>query len=451
MTKLQLSIILLVISLSLSSCNPLSNQPSLEYEVTSDKELTAFITSDTHYLSEKLTDHGEAFQTYIASGDGKRSEDMDAILSGFQYEIKLQRPDILIISGDLTNNGELKSHQDLASKLQSIEKLGTSVYVIPGNHDLFNPWARNFKEDKQYRTDSITDTEFTDMYENYGYNEAISRDKASLSYLVSPTKKVWLLMLDTTIYRNNINIGYPQTDGELSSSTLAWIEESGSLAKQHGAQLIAVMHHNLIDHSKVIRNGFTLNNNEEAIDVFREVGIPFVFSGHIHVQDISSNKEGKEPIYDIASSSLAVNPHQYGILKYSFEANTFDYSTKQIGMEQWALHSGIKDERWVDFKKYSGDYFGKYAFNMASIELTKNMQYTEDQLQLMSDIMQTLNIRYFSGVENENKRDLIHSEGYKLWLDAPESFLKSYVLSIVQDLDMDDNLLHIKGHTEPPY
>ncbi|MNO85265.1 hypothetical protein D3C76_766360 [compost metagenome] len=210
------------------------------------------------------------------------------------------------------------------------------------------------------------------------------------------------------------------------------------------------MHHNLIDHSEVIREGFTLNNNKEATNILREAAVPFVLSGHIHVQDISSNNEGTVPIYDIASSSLAVNPHQYGILKYSFHDESIEYNTQQIDMKQWALKEGLQDDQWLNFKSYSEDFFGEYALNMAFKELSKNKNYTEDQIQLMSDVMEILNIRYFSGIENENSKDLIHSEGYKLWLEAPDSFLKAYVMSIVEDLDTNDNHLVIQKHPDTP-
>ena len=64
---------------------------------------------------------------------------MDEILGAFTYEVKNKKPDVLIISGDLTSNGEKKSHVDLAEKLKEIEKAGTAIYVVRGNHDVLNP------------------------------------------------------------------------------------------------------------------------------------------------------------------------------------------------------------------------------------------------------------------------------------------------------------------------
>ena len=91
------------------------------------------------------------------------------------------------LSGDLTNNGEKKSHQKLANLLGEIERSGkTKVLVIPGNHDIDNPWARSFEGDKQVLADSVSPKEFTKIYGDFGYKEAISRDKKTLSYLATP-------------------------------------------------------------------------------------------------------------------------------------------------------------------------------------------------------------------------------------------------------------------------
>ena len=48
------------------------------------------------------------------------------------------------------------------------------------------------------------------------------------------------------------------------------------------------MHHNLIDHSQVIKSGFTINKSEEVLEKFESFGLNLVLSGHIYIQDISS-------------------------------------------------------------------------------------------------------------------------------------------------------------------
>lgn len=113
--------------------------------IAAGQDITMFIATDLHYLAEGLNDKGKAFQTYLASGDGRQLNYVNEIVDAFGSELEKERPDILIISGDLTTNGEKESHLNLAEKLKYIQKSsGTQIFVIPRNHDIQNPWARGF-------------------------------------------------------------------------------------------------------------------------------------------------------------------------------------------------------------------------------------------------------------------------------------------------------------------
>lgn len=422
----------------------ISKNKNSEYKIQKGHDITMYTATDIHYLGNDLTDGGAAFKEYVASGDGKQLQYIDEIMDAFIYEIESEKPDILIISGDLTNNGEKESHVELAKKINVIEESGTTVYVIPGNHDISNPWARSFKGDKQYMTESINEKEFSEIYANFGYDEAISKDQTTLSYLAAPSENLWLLMLDTSKYKNNDDLGIPQTDGELSQDTLDWIKKGSALAREKGAKILTVMHHNILDHSEVVRKGFTLNNSSETLDLFNENDLNLVLSGHIHVQDISSFKNGKDTQYDIATGSLAVNPHQYGIIKYSFENNSIDYATSRVDVENWSKEKGVTDKNLNHFSVYGEEYFGKFAYDMAYKQLIMEEIYSEGEIKSMSEIMEILNVRYFAGTENLNLKDVITKDGYQLWSQAQDSFLKRYIKSISSDSDTDDNQLHIQ-------
>ncbi len=436
-------VILSILVFVLAGCTNQTIAPR-DFEIKSGEDMVIYIATDMHYLSKSLTDNGEAFDRFISSGDGKQLMYMDEILDAFISTIKEKKPDVLILSGDLTNNGEKQSHLDLAKKLKDIEESGTSVYVIPGNHDILNPYARGFKSDKQYITDYINDKEFGSIYADFGYDQEISRDEDSLSYLVTPSEDLWFLMLDTNKYKENISLGYPQANGFLSKTTLDWIKECYALAEENGANIITVMHHNILDHSDVIREGFTLDNNEELIKAFEGNDLNLVLSGHIHIQDICSDNRYDTTIYDIATNSLAIYPHQYGILKYTSQDKTIEYNTAKVDVEGWAKYNGIIDENLINFKKYSEDYFGKFAYDMTFKRFKESSNYSEKEIKEMAEIMRTLNLRYFAGTENLNSKDVVNSEGYKLWVSLPQNFLKGYVKSIVTDKNMEDNTLHIK-------
>ncbi|MFQ8842968.1 MAG: metallophosphoesterase family protein [Clostridium fessum] len=59
---------------------------------------------------------------------------MDAFLD----DMKEEDPDLLILSGDLTLDGEKASHEELAELLEGLSEAGIEVAVIPGNHDINN-------------------------------------------------------------------------------------------------------------------------------------------------------------------------------------------------------------------------------------------------------------------------------------------------------------------------
>ena len=73
--------------------------------------------SDIHYFAKELTDNGPRFQEMVEYGDGKIVTYIDAITDAFLDEVMEYCPDALILSGDLTLEGEKKSHQELAKKL----------------------------------------------------------------------------------------------------------------------------------------------------------------------------------------------------------------------------------------------------------------------------------------------------------------------------------------------
>ena len=53
--------------------------------------------------------------------------------------IKKDKPDLVLISGDLTKDGEKLGHQNMAEKLQTIEdETDAEIFVINGNHDIYN-------------------------------------------------------------------------------------------------------------------------------------------------------------------------------------------------------------------------------------------------------------------------------------------------------------------------
>ena len=84
------------------------------------------IATDIHYLAKELTDFGPAFEEMVQSGDGKAITYVWEITDAFLEEVIARKPQALILSGDLTLEGEQLSHEALAKKLKRVEDSGIS-------------------------------------------------------------------------------------------------------------------------------------------------------------------------------------------------------------------------------------------------------------------------------------------------------------------------------------
>jgi 3',5'-cyclic AMP phosphodiesterase CpdA len=428
--KLHLFPLLLAASLSVTACSNTNPDPSATAAPDGElKPVDFWVATDIHYLDKGLQDGGQAFQTYVSSGDGKQLPYIDEITEAFVHDVEQQKPKFVILSGDLTNNGERSSHEELVKKLKRMEKSGTSVYVIPGNHDLLNPWARSFKGDKQLVTDSITDKDFIEMYEPFGYDEALSRDSDTLSYAVRAAPGLWVLMIDSSQYLKNQSYGFPQTDGRVAPSTLTWIDDMVKSASKEHAAIITVLHHNVLDHTEMSISGFKVNNSRETLRALRKNGLNLVLSGHIHMQDIRKDEADGNAVYDIATSAFAVNPHQYGSMNYDPATGELNYNTVSVNVEGWARDTGITDSNLINFKQYAEESFAQVSYNKSYKRLADS-EFSDEQKHLMAEAMSMLNVRYFAGTAGSSASELLKMPGFKLWKEAEDGFLPGYIQSM---------------------
>ncbi|MHA6530536.1 metallophosphoesterase [Paenibacillus sp. BAC0078] len=440
--------LLITVLVVISSCVGSDEKPKQVDPIPAGRDLEIVIATDTHYLSESINDGGDAFKQFIASGDGKQLMYSDELIKALDYQVQHREADIVLFSGDLSNNGEKKSHLGLSTRLKEMEGGGTRVYVVPGNHDVLNPWARKFEGENQYKIDSIGPKEFRHIYGDFGYKEALSVDSNSLSYLAEPSEDVWLLMLDTAQYDQNSKLGHPQLDGKLSRSTLNWILKCGKMASESGARLIAVMHHNLIAHSEMMSEGFTINNSSETVDILRRAGVSLVFSGHSHLQDIASTDDkGTKIIYDVAGGALSVYPHLFGTLHYSVSDHTFNYSVNRLNVDIWAREYGTTDPNLLQFDLFSTEssealWQSKY-FNMLSSK-PEFKNFSDSDLKSMVQTIGLMNRIFLSGADPIQMRELLSSEGYQLWKDAPKGTpFRSYIMNMAEMGEKDNINLQV--------
>lgn len=417
-----------------------SIEETTEQEVE-EPEKKLIIASDIHYLARELTDMGLGFNYMVDHGDGKVVNYIWQITDAFIEEVIAQKPEALILSGDLSLNGEYQSHVELADKLEKVEKAGIPVLVIPGNHDINNVSAAAYEEGVRFPAEKTTPEEFESIYSDFGYDEAISRDEYSLSYVYQLDEYNRLLMLDTCQYKNHALVG-----GMIKSETYDWIELQMEDAWSQGMNVIPIAHHNLLDQSRVYVDDCTIEHSSQLIDQLEAWDVGIFLSGHLHVQHYQYADDDPDRICEIVTSSLATPPCQYGVLKYTDDA-TYTYDTKPLNMEAWAYDEKVTDDNLLDFNTYKGPFLMRVFYNQAYEELkhikNNEHEFTEDEMASMSQMYAKLNSYCYAGLALKIKAETMNDPSYKLWMDYTyPSILMQYIEEILLDADADYN--HVK-------
>lgn len=148
MKKLSLCFVLLIFIFSFSSCK--------------NETITIVHTSDLHYLSPSLIENEEFLLRTMENGDGKNLLHSSLIADSFISDMLSLKPNVVVLSGDLTLNGEIESNEELKEKLKKLKNEGITVLVISGNHDV-NQKAYSYTKDGVKEIESLSSQEFENL------------------------------------------------------------------------------------------------------------------------------------------------------------------------------------------------------------------------------------------------------------------------------------------------
>lgn len=379
------------------------------------------VATDIHYLSPRINDKGNAFFDTVNNADGKLVQYCDEVFSAFGDEIIKTQPNILILSGDLTFNGEKASHEDLVKKLNEIQAKGVQVLTIPGNHDVDSINPCGFKGNEYYKVENINAEQYKEFYYDFGMKQAQSVDENSLSYIYKVNEDLYILMLDTNSYGQN----FVQYD------SYQWIEEQLKMVEQNKAQVITVTHQNLFAHNEQLSFGYQLYNAEELREILNKYKVKCHLSGHIHMQHIKS-----DDITEIATSSLLVSPVQYGVIDFDGNIN---YQTKSVDVSAWAKNNKLADENLLSFSTYAEDFFKESSVKRSLMRL-ENAEMSNEDKELIANTFSELNASYFAG-------STIDISKMKKGIDLckkQESFLSKYIETMSEEANTDHTSVKIK-------
>lgn len=405
--KMQKILIMLVMSLLLCACHSSLSQK---------EDLKIVVASDIHYFLSDYYQDCEWFEEDMLYADGKMTVYGDEIVQAFVDRVIDIHPDLVILTGDLSFNGEKGSHEKLAEYLKMIDNQGISVAVIPGNHDIDNIFAKGYGKDDFIDVDNVSAKEFKDIYKDLGYDCAISAHDQSLSYRVDLNADYSLVLIDTNTHEltsgNAFDVG-----GHITDSTMTWLTSQLKDITDHKKRPIVAMHHNLAVHSSLLNQGYTIDDHEAIANLFQKYKVPFVLSGHVHCQNISQI----QGIYDIASSSLMVAPLQFGVMSLNQNAMNYHSETLSISQDPDAYFDTVTQHK-----------------------LLERLEHIEDE-RIRNEVCEVLvkaNRYYFAGCISEKKEELQNMQGYRYIMNdkSLESFYSEYLISMLNEDYSSQNL-----------
>jgi 3',5'-cyclic AMP phosphodiesterase CpdA len=208
---------------------------------------------------------------------------LEELSSGLLGFVETRRPDLLVLSGDLTQRA--KPHQFRQARA-FIDSLPLPSLVVPGNHDvpLYRFWERFGRPFGTYRR------HFADELEPVFEDEE-------------------LLVV-------GINTAHGRTfkNGRFTPQRLSEVTDLLDAAPA-GVFKVVVAHHHVIqppwfDRQPVATNAW------EAMDIFTRHGVDLVLSGHLHQSFIGNSEEfypkGRPPVVILHSGTTTSNRGRAG-------------------------------------------------------------------------------------------------------------------------------------------
>lgn len=391
------------------------------------KETTVFIATDIHLFSDNLV--GKDNQRYLKdkfATDGRIQECDYQLVEALVDRVNEEKPEFLILTGDLTFNGERDSHLELARLLRGI--LDTKVLLIPGNHDVYSLGAVSVLNDEITPTESITEEDFRNIYADFGYGDGLYYDEGTLSYIYPLAEDKWALMLDTSLSRYNEEYDASLVGGGIEDGTLLWLEEKLSYAKEKGISVISFTHHNLLIHNELFADNYTLRNAEQLLDLYAKYDVSLNFSGHLHIQSIKQTEHEGKLIHDVCGGSLLDYGNRYGRL--DIYDNCYSYSSLPLELSE-------------EVREHSFDVFYRKYYNKTL--WTYQGKLGAEGAKEAVDLLARINTYYFDGSYTEIHRLLRENRGTLRKIKKnTQSYDSSYVRSIIEVEKKDQHSLLIE-------
>lgn len=368
--------------------------------------VTIHIVSDTHVLAPSCL---ATFRSYNDSKmDCISPELLHAAVDKVNSEAVSGEITVMLIAGDMSYNGERKSHEYVAGELARLQS-GIVPLVIPGNHDIDCPYA--------YQGDKVSADDFKTIYHDCGYSGA--EENYGLSYVRRLGDQLAIICLSSALTDGGVTY---YSDGTLTGTTLEWMKSQADKLHAEGRGVIVAVHHQLLDHfaeestnasNRMLNTNSAVNDgvtNDDVRKAFVEAGIKYVFTGHFHAHDAQKATIDGHDIYDISTGGLSTYPGYVRKVVFSQGCKRIDISSSTLSLPRSDMplaERGVTD--WPDTLLTSSDYgqmrLKKYTDSFAASKMGSMASLFSDVTADVSNIYYS----FFIGADDSNESAMTSS------------------------------------------
>lgn len=99
--------------------------------LTKELNTEVWVISDTHLIADSIHDNRQAFSRMQKTSQGKDLYYQETVLKAFRKMAQEKKPAAIVVTGDVTFNGERVSAEKFAEIFQPLKD--TKLLVLPGN------------------------------------------------------------------------------------------------------------------------------------------------------------------------------------------------------------------------------------------------------------------------------------------------------------------------------
>ena len=265
------------------------------------------VIADPHVMPLSLIGNYDNFDEYMA-GQRKMLQLSEPAWLALMDTAMKYRPDLVLIPGDLTKDGEPEAHAMVTNSLNALQEAGIPSLVIPGNHDM---------------PDGGWETLYASTYDH------VLKDPGSRSFAAEPLRGLTVLGIDGTQEGPN--------SGKITKSTLAWILTRADSAAAKGNMIIAMTHWQILEHFDMqgtMESSCRMNNADALRDSLMHHGVRLALTGHFHVNGITTFRDTtgltNDSLVEISTGSPITYPCPYRWLTISEDRSTVEVSTEDL-------------------------------------------------------------------------------------------------------------------------